>query len=437
MNNSFDSNTDITKGNKSFQKFLLLWSGELISTIGSGITAFGLSVYVFQQTGKVTSTTLITLLAFLPSVLLNPFAGVLADRYDRRLMMILSDTLSTLGLFYILICMFNGGAKLYQICIGVTISSVFTSLLEPAYRATVTDLLTPEEFSKASGLVQVSYSSKYLISPIIAGFLLGFYDIKLLLIIDICTFFITFITTLTVRKGLISKKITSTTTFTEEFKAGWNAICENQGILVLVFMSMALTFFLAFIQSLATPMILTFSTSSIAGVCNTICATGMLVSSLIISIIPIKKNYVKILCLALYFTGLFMAIFGLRENIVLICIAGFLFFATLPFANTSLDVLARKNIKNELQGRAWGLIALISQFGYILAYGSVGFLSDYVFTPMLLDNGSLSNTVGKIIGTGPGRGTAFLIIIAGGLLSLSAIILYNIKSVRNLEDINV
>ena len=61
-----DSNTDITKGNKSFQRFLLLWSGELISTIGSGITAFGLSVYVFQQTGKVTSTTLITLLDFLP-----------------------------------------------------------------------------------------------------------------------------------------------------------------------------------------------------------------------------------------------------------------------------------------------------------------------------------------------------------------------------------
>lgn len=437
MKNSVVSNTDITKVNKSFKKFLLLWSGELISTIGSGITAFGLSVYVFQQTGRVSSTTLITLLAFLPSVILNPFAGVLADRYDRRLMMILSDSLSTLGLFYILICMFNGGASFSQICIGVTISSVFTSLLEPSYRSTVTDLLTSDEFSKASGLVQVSYSAKYLISPIIAGFLLGFYDIKLLLILDICTFFITFMTTLTVRKGLISKKITSTTTFTDEFKDGWKAISVNKGILILVFMGMILTFFIAFIQSLATPMILTFSTAQVAGVCNTICATGMLISSLIIGIIPMKKNYVKILSLSLSLTGLFMALFGLRENIILICIAGFLFFATLPFANTSLDVLIRSNIVNELQGRAWGLIGLITQFGYILAYSCVGFLSDSVFTPMLLNNGLLATTIGKIIGTGPGRGTAFLIIIAGALLLLTAIILYNIKSVRKLEDINV
>ncbi|MPM56697.1 hypothetical protein SDC9_103506 [bioreactor metagenome] len=202
-------------------------------------------------------------------------------------------------------------------------------------------------------------------------------------------------------------------------------------------MGTLLTFFLAFIQSLAVPMILTFSTASIAGVCNTICATGMLASSIFIGMIPIKKSYVKLLTSSLCLSGIFMALFGLRENIILISIAGFLFFATLPFANTSLDVLIRKNIVNELQGRAWGLIGFITQFGYVLAYASVGFLSDSVFTPMLVENGSLSNTVGKIIGTGPGRGTAFLIIIAGFLLCLTALILYSIKSIRKLEDANV
>ena len=87
--------------NKSFKKFLLLWSGELISAIGSGLTSFGLGIYVYQQTGRVSSTALITLLAFLPSLLLSPIAGVLADRYDRRLLMILGDSLSALGLIYI------------------------------------------------------------------------------------------------------------------------------------------------------------------------------------------------------------------------------------------------------------------------------------------------------------------------------------------------
>ena len=113
------------------------------------------------------------------------WSGELADRYDRRLLMVLGDSLSAVGLVFILICMLRGEAQLWQICVGVTISSVFSSLLEPAYKATVTDLLTEEQYTKASGLVQVAGSAKYLISPLIAGFLLTVSDIKLLLVIDI------------------------------------------------------------------------------------------------------------------------------------------------------------------------------------------------------------------------------------------------------------
>lgn len=75
-----------------------------------------------------------------------------------------------LGPVFILFCMLIGGAALWQIFVGVTISSVFSSLLEPAYKATVTDLLDQEQYTKASGLVQVAGSAKYLISPVIAGF---------------------------------------------------------------------------------------------------------------------------------------------------------------------------------------------------------------------------------------------------------------------------
>ena len=159
------------------KKFLLLWSGELISVIGSGLTSFGLGIYVFQTTGKVSGMALITLMAFLPHILLTPFAGVLADRYDRRFLMVIGDGLSALGLLYILLCLQKGGASLLQICIGVTISGVFSSLLEPAYKATITDLLTEEEYAKASGLVQIAYSANYLVSPVLAGFLLSAFDI--------------------------------------------------------------------------------------------------------------------------------------------------------------------------------------------------------------------------------------------------------------------
>ena len=185
---------------------MLLWSGEFISAIGSGLTSFGLSVYVFRQTGSAASMGLVTLLAFLPTLLFSVPAGVLADKYDKRLLMMIGDGFSALGIVYILICMLQGEAKLYQICVGVFVSAVFSSLLEPSYRATVTDLLTKEEYSKASGLVSIAGSARYLISPVLAGILLAVSDIRLLFVIDISTFILTVISTAVVRKGIATKE---------------------------------------------------------------------------------------------------------------------------------------------------------------------------------------------------------------------------------------
>ena len=408
----------MNKSENHFNKFLLLWSGEFISAIGSGLTSFGLGVYVFEQTGKASAIALVTLLAFMPALLLSAPTGVLADRYDRRVLMVLGDSLSAVGLVFILICMLRGEAQLWQICVGVTISSVFYSLLEPAYKATVTDLLTPEQYTKASGLVGIAGSAKYLISPVLAGFLLTVSDIKLLLIIDICTFFITVASTLVVRSGIVSKKSEATTSFLRELNDGWGAVTENRGVLILVMMGAVITFFLGFIQTLSAPMLLAFSDSATLGLAETICASGMLVSSVLVGIISIKKGYAKILSTTLLFAGIFMVVFGLREDLLLICISGFLFFAMLPFANSSLDYMVRTNIKNELQGRAWGLIGVISQLGFVAAYALSGVLADYA---------------GKALKIGVGRGAGSLIVVAGLLLSVTAVVLYQMKSVRQLE----
>lgn len=422
------------RSGKGFSKFLLLWSGQLISAIGSGLTSFGLGIYIFQQTGQASAMALVTLLAFMPSLLLSPLAGVLADRYDRRLLMVLGDSLSATGLIFILICLLNGEAHLWQICMGVTISSVFSSLLDPAYKATVTDLLSEEQYTKASGFVQVAGSAKYLISPVIAGFLLVVSDVKLLLIIDICTFFVTVAVTLTVRSGLSPKSSGQTQPFIREFKDGWRAVSGNRGVLVLVVMTSVMTFFIGFIETLSMPMILTFSDSAVLGTLETIIASGMLVSSVIIGMLPMKKGFVKILSVSLFCSGISMAAFGLRENIVLLGISGFLFFAMLPFTNTALDYLVRTNIDNSVQGRAWSLIGLVSQLGFVAAYSLSGVLADYVFTPLLVTGGVLAGSVGKVIGTGSGRGMGLLIIIAGLLLSLASLIIYHLKSIRSLEN---
>ena len=421
--------------NSSFKKFALLCGGSFITAVGSGITSFGLGVYVFQQTGLASASALITLLAFLPGLLLTPFAGVLADTYDRRLLMILGDGLSMLGIIYILICMASGRAELWQIGVGVTISSIFSSLIEPSFRATVSDLLTEEEYSKASGLVQLSGSARFLISPLIAGLLLQVADIKLLLIIDICTIFVTVAVTFIVRRGIATKKkAPATQSFLRDMREGLSTLTQNKGVFALVLGSSAISFFLCCIESLHVPMILGFTTSSVLGVATTVCASGMLVSSLVLGIVGVKKGFTKVLSGSLFLAGVFMAGFGLRENIVLICVFGFLFFAMLPFANMSLDYLVRTNIPNDVQGRVWGLIGIISQLGSVLAYSILGPIADFVFTPALMPKGALAPSIGAIIGTGSGRGIGLLIIVAGIFLCITAVALFNIRSVRTLES---
>lgn len=419
----------------SFRKFMILWSGELLSSIGSGMTAFGLGIYVYNQTGKASATAFVTLLAFVPYLIFSVPAGVLADRYDRRLLMILGDSLSALGLVFILVCMSFGLNDYWVICVGVTISSVFSSLMDPAFKATISDLLTEEEYAKGSGLTQAAGSARYLLSPAIAGLILSISDIKMILIIDIATFFVTVVTTMVVRRGLAAKPSKKHEAFSVEMKAGWSAIRMKRGILLLVIITSVMTFFIGFIQTLSTPMVIAFTSEKNLGIIETICASGMLVTSVFIGAFAKNRKCIPMLGISLFLAGLFMMLFGSFENAVWICIGGFLFFAMLPFANTAIDVLIRKNIDNNVQGRAFGLIGLISQLGYVVSYAICGLLADAIFTPLLTKDGALASSVGKVIGVGKGRGTGFLIIIAGFCLSLTAVYLLLQKDIRTLDKV--
>lgn len=257
-----------------------------------------------------------------------------------------------------------------------------------------------------------------MISPVLAGVLLVVSDIKLLLVIDICTFFPTVFAAAFVRKGIARKMAEQQDSFVDSLRQGWQAVTGNRGILILITVSALLTCFMGTFQTLAQPLILDFADSTTLGIGETVCASGMLVSSLFLGTKGVQRGYVKKLYLSLLVAGVGMVGFGLRENIYLICSFGFLFFATLPFANTCMDYLVRVNIPDELQGRAWGLIGFLSQIGYVVAYGAAGAIADGIALQFQI---------------GVGRGAAWCVMAAGVLLGLTATVLYMPKSVRQLE----
>ncbi|MDY4609081.1 MAG: MFS transporter [Sphaerochaetaceae bacterium] len=416
------------------KKFLTIWAGELVSNIGSGMTAFALSVYVLQLTGSVTWVSVVTMLAYLPTILLSPIGGLLADRFDRRLMMICGDLFSALGLVYILVSIKTGHGGLAPILVGVVVNSVFISLLDPSYKATVTDLLTSEEYAKASGLVQMASNAKYLVSPALAGLLLGIADISVILMIDICTIFVTVFAVMSVRKSIAAVKPKSDTFhFIAEMKEGLRTITSNKGVLLLVVLMAFMCFFIGFIQTLMIPMVLPLSDTRTVGIFESVSAVGMLAGSVAIGIRGIKRHHAKILVVALVFCGGFMALTGCSTNLLFILVACVLFFATLPFVNTCADVLIRVSIPNETQGRAWGMISLLTQIGYVAVYASCGVLADHMFEPMLQKNGALAQSVGRIIGTGAGRGIGFMLMLAGLAMVVVAFALGNCASIQAIE----
>ena len=415
------------------KKFLMIWSGELISSIGSGMTAFALSVYVYQTTGSATYVSLITLLAYLPTVLLSPLGGVLADRYDRRLLMIIGDLFSGLGHAYVLWNIQTGSDSMLPICIGVTFNAVFVALLEPSFRATITELLTEEEYARASGMVQIAGNAKFLISPALAGILLAVADIRLILLIDIGTFLITVTTVAIVRKSVGKAVKTERQSIGREMRLGFAEINKSKGIRILIILMSFVCFFVGILQTLTSPMVLAVSNAETVGIMESLCAVGMLLGSVFIGILGIKKNFSTVLCVAGILSGIFIALTGVNKSIFVTGAGVFLFFLALPFMNTSADVLIRKNIPNELQGRVWGIISLLSQTGTVLAYALSGVLADYVFEPLLSDNGVLSDSIGALIGTGTGRGIGFMLILSGICIIPAAFAIGRSRSIRSLQ----
>ena len=215
------------------------------------------------------------------------------------------------------------------------------------------------------------------------------------------------------------KKAAATATgFLASLREGWRILRARKGVLLLVLVSSAITLFMGMFQILAEPLLLSFTDAKTLGVAETVCASGMLVSGLVLGVRGIKRRFTGILSASLALAGLMMVGFGLFENVLPICVFGFLFFAALPFANNSLDYLTRTHIPDAAQGRVWGLIGFLSQLGYVVAYAVSGVAAD---------------ALGAWTGMGVGRGAALVIQVAGGMMAVIAVGMRFIRSIRELE----
>jgi len=179
--------------------FVLIWLGQLVSMLGSGLTNFTLGVWVYQRTGSATQFTLIAVMASLPAVLILPIAGALTDRFDRRRVMIISNCGAGFTKLVIVALLFSGRLELWQVYLAVIAVSTFSICLDLVYTTTTTLLVPKEHFGRASGMTHGAQATAQIISPLLAGILITVVHIEGVLLIDLATYLFAISTLLIVR----------------------------------------------------------------------------------------------------------------------------------------------------------------------------------------------------------------------------------------------
>lgn len=336
------------------------------------------------KTGSTASFSMMLLALFLPSVLLNPAGGVLADRKNRKLLIAAGDFGAAAGVAVIIaVCRFSPN-NIYYLFAGVSLISVFSALHSPSYKSFITDILDKEQYSKAAGLIQLTEASRYLLSPAIAALLIKKISLISILWIDCISFIAASAAALLIKTNTTIEKKgfkTAENTFLKDLIIGFRYIHNNSFTASLTCVTASVTFLTGMLQVLFTPVLISIADASSAGNIMSLSASGMLISSMAVSIFK-ADNQRRSLKLSLTAAGIFCFLIGISTNIPSVTVSAFCFFLTLPVINTSIEVLLRENISNDVQGRVWSMISFITQSGMLLSLSVTGILADRVFNPL-------------------------------------------------------
>ncbi|MBW4688568.1 MAG: MFS transporter [Komarekiella atlantica HA4396-MV6] len=417
--------------------FVVVWLGQLVSLLGSSLSNFALDVWVYQQSGSVTQLSFLILFTTLPSVIISPFAGVLVDSWNRRWVMILSDSgaaLSTLTLAALLV---TGKIQIWHIYLASAVISSFSAFQWPAYSAATTLLVPKKYLGRASGMTHLAYALGQLFSPILGGVLLGIIQLSGIFVVDLGSFVFALTTLLLVRfpyhKVTRHQQINKTSLLTQAIY-GFHYLKARSGLLALLLFLASSNFLVGILQVLIYPLILSFASSSQLGTIMSLGGVGMLTGGLFMSTWGSgRQNYINIFFCFMLLNGFSMIVAGFYPSIFMLNIAAFLFFLGLPFISSSSQVIFQKKVAPDVQGRVFSLKNAISGSCLPLAYLVAGPLADRIFEPLMTVNGALAGNIGKLIGTGPGRGIGLMFIVFGTLTMLMTIIAYQYAPLRLLE----
>lgn len=422
--------------------FLLIWFGQLVSMLGTGMTNFALSFYLFEKTGQATALTIAIFCFVTPSILLSPVAGALVDRSNRKLVVILTDLAAGIvTIAWLLIVLTTGDLELWQVYLGNAITGAFNAFQFPAFSAAVTLMIPKEQFGRASGMLDFAGSASNILAPAFAGALLGPIGLGGIMAIDVATFVIAILAVIVVYMPQPAAEPLPSDgqrpSLWQDSLYGFRYILQRPSLLGLQFAFTAINFISAFGGVIAIPMILarTANSAGTLATVESIAAAGGVVGGLVMSIWGGPKRRVRGVLWGMSAESLLGPIvLGASQGIVGWAFGSFMSQAFIPVINGSNQAIWQSKVPPAVQGRVFATRRMIAQFSFPIAVLFAGPLADRVFEPAM-QGGAAAAIFGPLVGTGPGAGMGLMIALSGVFGAAVGIVGYLIPAVRNVETI--
>ncbi len=425
--------------------FIIIWLGQMVSTMGSFMTVFALTIWVWEKTGSATALVLVGFFAQIPKLLVTTFAGLAVDRFNRRFLMLLGETAAFVCTLAVALLYLTQQLQVWHLYVIVSLYGAFGQLQILAYSASISLLVPKEQYTRAESLGSAVNYGAAIFSPALAGFLYPRFGLQSIFWIDLITFVAAFFTLSIVRIPQLSphqivddcsnNEEKTTETLWQKLTFGFRYIWANPS---LTAMAIAFTLFAIpndITKALYSPMILarTGGDSQILGTVTAAAGIGGVVGAIIIGVWGGFQRRIHGMLIGFIGHGFFKIILGIGQIVPVWMISHFFAVALMPMFYSSSNAIWYAKVPPELQGRVLAADQLIGILVSAIAPLIAGFLADRIFEPAMQPTGNLAPIFGNFFGTETGSGITLLFVIMAICVMLIGVTGYAIPTLRQVE----
>lgn len=401
---------------KELKTFIILWSTQSLSQLGSAMTNFALTLWLYQETGSALQTALLAICSYAPYVVLSIFAGALSDRWDKKRTMLFCDTFAACCSVAVLVLLNTGTLRPLHMYLLNAVNGVMNTVQQPAGDVAMT-LITPKKhYQKTSGMRSFSNSLVTILNPVLATALFAFAGLEAVIYTDLATFLAAFLALLFwVDIPAVSKETQNREPFFGAVKAGLQYLEKNRMILVLILFLAGVNLVASMFDAVLPAYVLPRENGGekVLGAVTSCAGIATLLGSVITTMLPAPKNRVRVI----YGTMLFSLsvenfVLAFSRTPLVWCMAQMLGWLVVPVMNANLDVILRESIPVDLQGRVYACRNTLQFFTIPVGFFLGGFLVDKVCEPFMA--GTARDSLFRIwFGSGKGSGAAMMMFIVG------------------------